>query len=681
MFLRRYAHANDFRARGISERMAQLQDRPTSAAILPDQAAPPSNVLILDVWPTVDCGRFAIKREVGDRVDVWADIFREGHDKIAAHLEIWGEGSNQIETTEMSFFDNDRWTGFFHAGEPGRYRYRIVAYPDPIATKRDEIIKKFDAGIDVSLEIEEFDLILQRIADAYLDAAPLVAAIRRQLAQRRGDAARVAIVSAIETSEALRSYRNIGGAAKSADFQLIVDRIQARFASWYELFPRSAGTEPGKSATFADVEQRLPDIAGMGFDVLYFTPIHPIGTTNRKGKNNSLISLPSDPGVPYAIGSPEGGHDAIEPGLGTIEDFDHLVQAAAEHGMEIALDVAFQASPDHPWAKEHPDWFTIRPDGTIKYAENPPKKYEDIYPINFDSEDWKGLWLELLRVIRYWVDHGVKTFRVDNPHTKPIAFWEWLIRDIHATHPEVIFLSEAFTRPKVMRALAKAGFAQSYTYFTWRTGKDELQEYFTELTGPDVSQYMRGNLFPNTHDINPFHLQSGGRPAFKARFVLAATLSSVYGIYSGFEVCEATPVPGKEEYLNSEKYEYKVWDWDRPGNIKDLIRTVNLARRAHPALQEYDNLHFFDVDDDRILSYAKVMGDDRVVCVVNLDPTTTVDTWLHLDLANLGLPDGLPFAVTEIISGNKWTWTGQHHPIQINPAIEPGWILLIEPLN
>jgi starch synthase (maltosyl-transferring) len=663
--------------------MAQLQEHVAAASSLPELDTPPSSVLILDVWPNIDCGRFAVKREVGDRLDVWADIFREGHDKIGAHLEIWREGSKDLKTVDMSFSDNDRWTGFVHVGDPGRYRYRIVAYPDPIATKRDEIVKKFDAGIDVSLEVREFDLILERVAETYPEAAEVVTSIRRQLERRTGDAARVAIVSAIETSEALRQYRNIGGWAHSQEFQLIVDRVRARFASWYELFPRSAGTVPDQSATFADVEKRLPDIAGMGFDVLYFTPIHPIGSTNRKGKNNSLISLPGDPGVPYAIGSADGGHDAIEPELGTIDDFDHLVSLAAGYGIEIALDIAFQASPDHPWAKEHPDWFTIRPDGTIKYAENPPKKYEDIYPINFDSPDWKGLWLELLRVIRFWVDHGVKTFRVDNPHTKPIAFWEWLIRDIHETNPEVIFLSEAFTRPKVMKALAKAGFAQSYTYFTWRTAKQELQEYFSELTGPEVSQYMRVNLFANTHDINPFHLQSGGRPAFKTRFVLASTLSSVYGIYSGFELCEATPVPGKEEYLNSEKYEYKVWDWNRPGNIKELIRTVNNARRAHPALQEYDNLHFLVADDDRVLAYDKVSaaGDDRVVCVVSLDPVNTVDTWLHLDLHHLSLPDGLPFAVTELITGNHWTWTGAHHTVQINPAVEPAWILSLSPLN
>jgi starch synthase (maltosyl-transferring) len=616
-------------------------------------------------------------------LEVWADIFKDGHDMLAAQIDVWREGTTEVSKFDMVFADNDRWSGHFQVGDPGHYRYQIAAHPDYLATKRDEIVKKFDAGIDVSLEIQEFDLILAEIVHVHPQSAELIASIRQQLAQRSGDGARVALVTAIETVDALRPYRNIGGESRSIEYQLIVDRVAARFASWYEMFPRSAGTVSGRSATFREVEARLPDLANMGFNVLYFPPVHPIGSTNKKGRNNSLVSTPEDPGVPYAIGNAAGGHDAVEPGLGTLADFDHLVAAAAAHGIEIALDIAFQASPDHPWAAQHPDWFTIRPDGSIKYAENPPKKYEDIYPINFESADWKNLWLELLRIIRFWVDHGVKTFRVDNPHTKPTVFWEWLIRDIHGTDPDVIFLSEAFTRPKVMKALAKAGFAQSYTYFTWRTGRAELEDYFNELTGPEVSQYMRGNLFTNTHDINPFHLQTGGRPAFKTRLVLAATLSSVYGIYSGFELCEATPVPGKEEYLHSEKYEYKVWDWDRPGNIKDLVRTVNAARVAHPALQEYDNLDFFSADDERVMVYAKLSGDgvDRIVCVVSLDPVSVVDTWIHLDLTRLGLVDGIAYSVTELITGHTWSWIGAHHPVQINPMDEPAWILSLSPLN
>jgi starch synthase (maltosyl-transferring) len=648
-------------------------------AALPESSAPPSSILIQDISPQVDCGRYPVKREAGDVLTVSADIFKDGTDKIAARLELTRQGTDKIDSIDMVLVDNDRWTAQIPLVEPGRYRYRIVAFPDHLATKRDEIIKKFDAGIDISLELREFDAILDQVTTEHPDARSIVADIRSEVASRETDGARVAVVTGIETIDQLRPFREIGGTTATADYPLMVDRVQARFASWYEMFPRSAGTVPGQSATFRDVEALLPRISGMGFDVLYFTPIHPIGSTNRKGKNNTLNATPDDPGVPYAIGSAAGGHDAIEPNLGSIDDFDHLVEAAAGYGIEICLDLAIQASPDHPWATSHPDWFTIRPDGSIKFAENPPKKYEDIYPVNFDTQDWQALWLELLRIVQFWVDHGVRTFRVDNPHTKPIPFWEWLIERVHETDPGVIFLSEAFTRPKVMKGLAKAGFAQSYTYFTWRVERWELEEYFHELTNTSVADYMRGNLFPNTHDINPYHLQTGGRPAFKSRFVLASTLSSVYGIYSGFELCEATPVPGKEEYLNSEKYEYKVWDWDREGNIIPLITRVNEIRKQYRPLQEYDNLRFHGADDQRVMVYSKTLHDDPVaiVCIVSLDPHSIVDTWIHLDLSVLNLNDNVPYQVEELITGNTWNWTGAHHPIQIDPEIEPVWILAV----
>ncbi len=646
------------------------------AAELPEGPPPPS-VLILNIWPQVDGGRFGIKREIGDEVELWADIFKDGHDKIAAQILFWPAGSDAVEFAEMAFVDNDRWSGAFRPDAIGRWQYQIIAWPDLLATKRDEIVKKFDAGIDISLELREFDVLLEQVVTGNPDAAETVDSLRRQIAQRPTMGEKVAIVTGLDSIAALRPWRDLGGAAYSPVFEVMVDRVRARFAAWYSMFPRSAGTVEGQSGTFADVEARLPDIAQMGFDVLYFTPIHPIGSTNKKGKNNTLISTDEDPGVPYAIGSALGGHDAIEPTLGTLEDFHHLVSESARWGIEIALDIALQGSPDHPWATTHPDFFTVRPDGTIKFAENPPKKYEDIYPLSFDTDAWRELWLELERVIRFWVAQGVKTFRVDNPHTKPTVFWEWLIRRVHADHPDVIFLSEAFTRPKVMHALAKAGFAQSYTYYTWRTARWEIEQYLQELTSVEVSQYMRGNLFTNTHDINPYHLQNGGIPMFKSRFVMAATMSSVYGIYSGFELGEATPVPGKEEYLNSEKYEYKVWDWDRPGNIKYLIETVNRARRDHPALQEYDNLRFHSADDQRLLTYSKVDADadDRILCLVSLDPVNPLNTWIHLDLAELGLVDGLPYHVTELISGNTWIWTGGHQSVQIDPAIEPVWVL------
>jgi starch synthase (maltosyl-transferring) len=429
------------------------------------------------------------------------------------------------------------------------------------------------------------------------------------------------------------------------------------------------------------VVDQLPRIQRMGFDVLYFTPIHPIGTTKRKGKNNTLVSVPGDPGVPYAIGSPDGGHDAIEPSLGTFEDFDALVSAAADHGLEIALDLALQASPDHPWVREHPEWFFIRPDGSIKYAENPPKKYEDIYPLNFNNPDWQGLWNEVYRVVMVWVNHGVKTFRVDNPHTKTIAFWEWLIAKVHETDPDVIFLSEAFTRPKVMKALAKAGFAQSYTYFTWRNFKHELIEYAEELTQTEMKEFFRGNFFTNTHDILPTILQQGGRPSFQYRVVLASTLSSVYGIYSGFELCENTPVPGKEEYLNSEKYEYKVWDWDRPGNISGYIARINLIRKARPALQEYDNVRFFEVQNDNLIGFVKATPDnsDIVLVMCNLNPYEAQEAWFNIPIEGMGIGPEQQFMAVDELNDETHSWMGSWQHLRLDPKVNPAVIMHIRP--
>ncbi|HRA47042.1 MAG TPA: DUF3416 domain-containing protein, partial [Thermomicrobiales bacterium] len=408
--------------------------------LLPDlpEGAPPSSVLILNIWPNVDCGRYPIKRELGDEVQVWADVFRDGHDAIGAHLDWWPAETIDIREAPFAFEDNDRWTGRFRPDAIGRWEYQIMAYPDPITSKRIEIIKKFDAAVDISLELKEFDLLLGQVVDIYPAARSVVADLRDRVGQRKTNAEKVAIITGLDAIADLRPFRNLGGEQRSDVYSLTVDRVRARFAAWYSMFPRSSGTVEGKSATFKDVEARLPAIAELGFDVLYFTPIHPIGSTNKKGKNNSLRSTPEDPGSPYAIGSAFGGHDAVEPTLGTIDDFDHLVAEAATHNMEIALDVALQGSPDHPWAKEHPDFFTVRPDGSIKFAENPPKKYEDIYPLSFDTAAWQKLWFELERVITFWIDHGVRSFRVDNPHTKPTIFWEWLITRIHRTHPEVI---------------------------------------------------------------------------------------------------------------------------------------------------------------------------------------------------------------------------------------------------
>ena len=645
--------------------------------------APPSSIQIEDVRPSINCGRYPAKREVGDTVEVSADLFRDGHDLIAAVVQYRQNGEEVWHETPMRRGDNDRWYGEFLATVVGPAEFTVLAYPDRFETWRDEVAKKVAAGLDVSSELlEGFHIVEETFSRASdpdtEDMKAIVDRARTASDQRRSAELRLGT----ELKESVRNNANREGAATLDKLMpLYVDRVAARFSAWYELFPRSSGTKEGESATFRDVIVQLPRVQTMGFNVLYFTPIHPIGTTKRKGRNNTLIAEPGDPGVPYAIGSQDGGHDAIEPGLGTFEDFDELVAAAAEHGLEIALDLALQASPDHPWVKEHPEWFFIRPDGSIKYAENPPKKYEDIYPLNFGSSDWQALWDEVHRVVMVWVNHGVRTFRVDNPHTKPTAFWEWLIAKVHESHPDVIFLSEAFTRPKVMKALAKAGFAQSYTYFTWRNFKHELVEYAEELTQTEMKEFFRGNFFTNTHDILPMVLQQGGRPAFQARVVLAATLSSVYGIYSGYELCENTPVPGKEEYLHSEKYEYKVWDWDRPGNISKYISRLNAIRREHPALQEYDNLKFFEVQNENLIGYVKSTPDnsDIVLVMVNVNPFEAHEAWFNIPTHALGIGDDQQYIARELFSDQTFSWTGSWQHLRLDPLVNPAMILHIKP--
>jgi starch synthase (maltosyl-transferring) len=461
-------------------------------------------------------------------------------------------------------------------------------------------------------------------------------------------------------------------------FVVQCDRERARTGAWYEMFPRSYSPEPARSATFAEAAERLPGIAEMGFDIVYLPPIHPIGTTFRKGKNNSLQPDPTDPGSPWAIGSPEGGHKSVEPTLGTIDDFDAFVAAAQRLGLEVALDLAYQASPDHPYTREHPEWFRQRPDGSIQYAENPPKKYQDIYPFDFGTEAWQSLWVELKSVVEFWIGHGVEIFRVDNPHTKPFRFWEWLIREVRRAHPEAIFLSEAFTRPKIMRRLAKLGFTQSYTYFTWRNSKAELTEYFTELTQTRVREYMRGNLFANTPDILHEYLQLGGPPAFRVRLLLAATLGASYGIYSGFEVCENRPVrAGSEEYLNSEKYEYRHWDWNQAGNLRDLIARVNTIRRERVALQSDWGLRFHETDNDQLICYSKQSSDraDAVLVVANLDPHFMQHGWIRVPLAELGLTADRGYDAHDLLSGETYHWHGEWNYVRLEPQVQPGHIL------
>jgi starch synthase (maltosyl-transferring) len=519
--------------------------------------------------------------------------------------------------------------------------------------------------------------LLQAVRD---DERPVLAALLDRLREAAPDPPRLLDVAA--SDEALALMARVGprtDEARSAPLTVVADRERARVGAWYELFVRSQGTEPGRSGTFRDAERRLPAIRAMGFDVVYLAPIHPIGRTNRKGANNQVDAAPGDPGSPWAIGSEDGGHTAIEPSLGTLDDFDRFVRAADALGMEVALDFAIQCSPDHPWVAEHPDWFYRRPDGTIRYAENPPKKYQDIYPLNFDTADWKSLWEALRDVVRFWIARRVRIFRVDNPHTKPIGFWTWLIDSIQADHPDVIFLAEAFTRPPMMQALARRGFTQSYTYFTWRNTKAELTEYLTELTRTEMALYFRPNFFVNTPDILPPILQRGGPAAFRSRLALAATLSPAYGIYSGFELCENAAIEGREEYLHSEKYELKVRDWQAPGNIIDFISRVNAARRESPALQQLANLHFLDVDNDQLIAFAKWSqnGRDIVIVVVNLDPSAAHAATLQVPPGIAGVLAG-PYEVVDLLTGRRHRWTTRNY-VRLDPLSgEPAHILRVE---
>jgi starch synthase (maltosyl-transferring) len=642
-------------------------------------------IVIEDVYPELDDGRFPVKREVGDLMEVWATIFKEGHDKIAAVVQYRRRGEDSWREVPMTLENPglDRWRGSFRLDENARYEYTIAAWHDGFESRRDEIDKKRGAGQDVSLElIEGRDIVAGALGRA---SPPDAERLRKILADF--DAAADAedraayLLSSMVRAIMARSPDRGTAARYDRTLEVTVDRVRARFAAWYEMFPRSQGTTPGKGATFKDCERRLAELRDMGFDVVYFVPIHPIGRIHRKGKNNAVVAEPGEPGSPYAIGAAEGGHTAVHPDLGTLDDFRRLVAAAHEHGMDVALDFAIQCSPDHPWIEEHPEWFKFRPDGTIKYAENPPKKYQDIVNVDFHGRQREALWRELRDVVLFWAEQGVKTFRVDNPHTKPVPFWEWLIGEVNDRHPDAIFLSEAFTRPPMLKMLAKVGFSQSYTYFTWRNFKQELIDYLTELTQTEVKEYLRPNFFTNTPDINPPYLQTGGRPAHQVRLVLAATLSSVYGIYNGFELCEATPIPGKEEYLNSEKYEYKVWDWDRPGNIKDTIAAVNRIRRENPALQELDNLRFYPAHDDNILFYGKMTPDrsNMVFVAVNLDPFEPHAADVEFPLSDMGIPEPETYEVEELLSGAKHLWRGGRQHVRLDPAENPAAILRIVP--
>ncbi|MDD5328937.1 MAG: alpha-1,4-glucan--maltose-1-phosphate maltosyltransferase [Sulfuricella sp.] len=638
-------------------------------------------IVIENIYPELDCGRYPVKREVGDRLEVEADIFKEGHDLLAAVVKYREADAADWLEAPMAQVVNDRWRGGFALEKNTRYRYAIEAWVDQFESWRAELEKKLEAGQAVGLELLEGRQLVAAAAErAADDDRSQLRRVVENFDRQTLDAERTDLLLAPALRRLMvRHPDRSTAAACERELEVVADRPAARFAAWYEMFPRSQGRVRGKSATFRDCAARLPEIRSMGFDVVYLVPIHPIGATHRKGPNNTEELVPGAPGSPYAIGSEAGGHKAVHPELGTLEDFRAFVRQAGEHGLEVALDFAIQCSPDHPYLKEHPDWFRYRPDGSIKYAENPPKKYQDIFNVDFYSPAKDEIWREWLDVVLFWIGQGVKIFRVDNPHTKPIAFWEWLIREVQNERPDIIFLAEAFTRPKLLKALAKAGFTQSYTYFTWRNFKQELADYLTELTQSEVKEYLRPNFFTCTPDILPAFLQSGGRPAFIIRLVLAATLSSVYGIYNGFELCEAAAVPGTEEYLDSEKYDYKVWDWDRPGHIKEEIAAINRIRLENPALHELENLRFYPADDDNVLFYGKATldGSNTVFVAVNLDPFEAHQAVLEFPLQELGIPRDKTFQVEELLTGRKHLWRGHRHIVDLDPRQNPAEIYRI----
>ena len=669
--------------------MVTKQNRPQNL-INPAGAYPPDfdrellrRVIIENVEPQVDCGRFPIKRTIGEDVRVSADIYADGHDAVAAVVRFRRVGEATWRESVMTPVDNDRWQAAFSVDALGRYEYTVEAWIDRFASWRQDLSKKAGAGQDVSLELTEGAALVAATIEQHADAADHQLG---GLVDALGSEGELGPRVAAGLNESLSAFMaRYPDRSQSTHFgrvlPVLVERERARFGAWYEMFPRSAGQDPSRSATFAEAAGMLAYVASMGFDVLYLPPVHPIGRSFRKGPNNALVAEPDDPGSPWAIGSEQGGHTAVEPGLGTLEDFDAFVAAAAAQGLEIALDIAFQASPDHPYVRDHPDWFRRRRDGTIKYAENPPKKYQDIYPLNFESEDWRALWQELKDIFEFWIQHGVKIFRVDNPHTKPFRFWAWVLAELSRDHPDVIFLAEAFTRPKIMKHLAKVGFSQSYSYFTWRNAKDEIIEYFTELTATPVREYLRPNLFANTPDILHAYLQRGGRPAFQVRLVLAATLGASYGIYSGFELAENAPIrSGSEEYLDSEKYQIRVRDYQRADSLAEFIGQINAIRRAHPALQHDWGLSFHRTDNGEILAYSKrsVDGRDVILVVANLDPANMQHGFVQLPLVDWGLTPHASIEVADLLSGERYFWRGEWNYVRLDPQDRVAHVLRVQ---
>lgn len=653
----------------------------------PPSTLPPDGrrrVVIENITPCVDDGRFAVKRALGEEVVVEADVFCDGHDELAALLLYRHESEQQWHKIPMNRLGNDRWQARFTVETLGTCYYTIEGRVDGFATWSKDLAKRFSAGQNLSVDRE--------IGARLCEAAALRAGSEQALALRtwatrlreaEDDAAALRLTEQ-ESLAALMAQHYDPQLVTTADqaLRITVEREKALFSAWYELFPRSCCMDQGAHGTFADCERLLPEIARMGFDVVYFPPIHPIGRTNRKGKNNSTLAEADDPGSPWAIGAAEGGHTEIHPDLGTLEDFRRFIGRAAEFDIEVAMDIAFQCAPDHPYVRKHPAWFRWRPDGSVQYAENPPKKYQDIIPFDFESGEWRALWQELKDVIRYWIAQGVKIFRVDNPHTKPFAFWEFVISEIRREHPDTIFLSEAFTRPKVMYRLAKLGFSQSYTYFSWRNTKWELEQYLRELCTSPVRDFLRPNFWPNTPDILPEVLQYGGRPAFVIRFILAATLSSNYGIYGPpFELFVKEALPGKEEYQDSEKYEIRCWDWEKAAHMRELIARINRIRHDNPALQTTWNVHFCETDNDNLLGFVKATAerDNLLLIVVNLDPFHTQKGKIRLPMESLGLSPGHPFLAHDLLGEGRNIWHSEWNTIELDPHQLPAAVFRLYP--
>ena len=647
--------------------------------MLPEEGR--SRVIIEAVQPEIDGGRFPIKRIVGEDTVVEADILADGHDALSCRLLYRREAETEWSEAPMEPLGNDRWRGSFRVQELGRYRYTVLGWVDHFKSWSRDLEKRVQAGQDVTIDL----LIGAEIVEG---AARQASSMNAKWLSIYADALRAGGDEGTKQALSLELARLMSICGErhfvttyDKDLVVVVDRERARFGAWYELFPRSCATEPGGHGTFKDVEKRLEYVAAMGFDVLYLPPIHPIGISFRKGRNNSTIATAGDPGSPWAIGSALGGHKAIHPELGSLEDFRHLVEAAAKFNIDLALDIAFQCSPDHPYVKEHPEWFRQRPDGTVQYAENPPKKYQDIYPFDFETPQWRELWEELKSVFQFWIEQGVHIFRVDNPHTKAFPFWEWVIAEIKRDCPDAIFLAEAFTRPKALYGLAKRGFTQSYNYFPWRNTKWELTQYLTDLTQSGVKEFFGPNLWPNTPDILPEYLQYGGRSAHIARFILAATLGPSYGIYGpAFELCENRPLaPGREEYLDSEKYEIRTWDIDHPDSLSSLFGQVNQIRRENPAFWANHNLRFHDVDNEQIIAYSKSSEDglNEVLVVVNLDPHYKQSGFITLPLEEFGLDPRQPYQAHDLLTDARYLWHGARNYVELNPKTVPAHIFVI----